>query len=339
MPLRCARICSLYLTLMSLILMALGGCSGRTIPPAAEYKTQKFKERCWSDDGQATLLGVMRNVVQIPMETRYRNDNYIQTFGCAYESVDIEENSVLAVYRAIDQSLRNRKVTARDNIMGMLRTRPPRPDNLARDYVLYVNLVKDNQVEQARYEVKILDLEVVPTFESQRAVWTRVITRFAYQEDFKKAPSPTDNPSEFVEVMALAQDILKAAAKSDFEEAHRLIEQKEKPTFHPTQIDELVFGDYLTLFDERSPNGVEYSGVFIGKGLYFLKIPKQDAMVLKFGEERLFGLRVDTSHFRRASSTFVNLQYHAPEAVLQCLLMRFGTKKPLFLPEVTTASP
>ena len=67
-----------------------------------------------------------------------------------------------------------------------------------------------------RYEIKILDLDVVPTFESRRAVWTRIITCYAYQKDFKNAPKPNETPSEFVKVMELAEEILEAAGKGKF---------------------------------------------------------------------------------------------------------------------------
>lgn len=293
----------------------------------------KYDDRCWSKDEQRTLIGIMQRVIKQPLETVYKNNNYIQTFGCAYEDADIEHNSIRAVYRAIDQSLRNRRITARDNILGLLRSRPPRPDNLAREYTIYVNLVKNSKVQQARYEVKILDLQVVPTFESRRSVWTRVITRYAYQEDFKNAPTPVDEPSEFFEIMQLAEEILESAGKGDFDDVREAIKNLEKPTFHPKEIEELVFGDFLTLFSEKHPNSSEIPAIFIGKGIYIADIPDFDTTILKFGEEHLFGLRLDTSSFYRASSNFANLQYHAPESVLQCLLMRYGEKKPLYLPD------
>jgi len=293
----------------------------------------KYDERCWPDDDNRTLIGFMKRVIERPLETVYKNDNYIQTFGCAYEDDDIEQNSIRAVYRAIDQSLRNRRITARDNVLGLLRSRPPRPDNLAREYTIYVNLVKNSKVQQARYEVKILDLQVVPTFESHRSVWTRVITRYAYQEDYKNAPTPVDNPSEFFEIMEIAEEILEEAGKGDFDDMKEKIAELEKPTFHPKEVDDLVFGDYLNLFSEKHPNKGEIPGIFIGKGIYIAKIPDFDTTILKFGEEYLFGLRLDTSSFYRASSVFANLQYDAPESILQCLLMRYGEKKPLHLPE------
>ncbi len=267
-----------------------------------------------------------------PLEIVYRNDDYIQTFGCAYEDDDIEQNSIRAVFRAIDQSLRNRRVTARDNILGLLRSRPPRPDNLARDYTVYVNLVKNSEIQQARYEIKILDIEVVPTFESSRAIWTRIITRYAYQEDFKNAPKPNASPSEFVKVMELAEKILEAAGKGKFKKVNQLISGTKKPSFHPSNLRDLVFGDYLSLFSETDPGLGEVPAIYIGKGVYIANIPDFGSTILKFGEEHLFGLRLDTSLFHRASSIFVNLQYHAPEAVLQCLLLRYGHKKPQYLP-------
>lgn len=298
----------------------------------------KYKERCWSKNDGNTLLGHMKKVIDRPIETVYRNDNYIQTFGCAYEDDDIEQNSIRAVFRAIDQSLRNRRITARDNVLGLLNSRPPRPDNLAREYTIYVNLVKNSKVDQARYEVRILQLEVIPTFESRRSVWTRVITRYAYQEDFKNAPVPVETPSEFVDIMALADEILEASGKAKFKKANELLSDQKKPTFHPTDISELVFGDYIKLFSESNPTLIDISAIYIGKGIYIARIPKLGSAVLKFGEEQLFGLRLDTNSFYRASNLFVNIQYRAPESVLQCLLMRFGHKKPLSLPELTSVS-
>jgi hypothetical protein len=293
---------------------------------------KKFKNKCWSKNDRDTLLGRMEEVIQTPLEIVYRNNDYIQTFGCAYEGDDIEQNSIKAVFRAIDQSLRNRRVTARDNILGLLGSRPPRPDNLARDYTVYVNLVKNSEIQQARYEIKILDLEVVPTFESRRAVWTRIITRYAYQKDFKNAPRPNEAPSEFVKVMELAERILEAAAKGKFKKVNQLISGTKKPTFHPSDIRDLMFGDYLSLFAETDPGLGEVPAIYLGKGVYIANIPDFGSTILKFGEEQLFGLRLDTSLFHRTSSIFVNLQYHAPEAVLQCLLLRFGHKKPPSLP-------
>ena len=293
---------------------------------------KKFKGKCWSKNDQDTLLGRMEKVIQIPLEVLYRNDDYIQTFGCAYEDDDIEQNSIRAVFRAIDQSLRNRRITARDNILGLLRSRPPRPDNLARDYTVYVNLVRNSQIQQARYEIRILDLDVVPTFESRRAVWTRIITRYAYQKDFKNAPKPNEAPSEFVKVMELAEKILEAAGKGKFKKVNKLISGTKKPSFHPSNIRDLVFGDYLSLFSETRAGLGEVPAIYIGKGVYIANIPDFGSTILKFGEEHLFGLRLDTSLFHRTSSIFVNLQYHAPEAVLQCLLLRYGHRKPQYLP-------
>ncbi len=312
-------------------LCLVGGAASDYRKGWAAEKAKKFNGRCWADSEDESLLGVMRRVIQIPLERSYIENNYIQTFGCAYEGDDIEQNSVRAVYRAIDQSLRNRRIAARDNVLGLLRSRPPRPDNLTREYTLYVNLAKDTEVYQARYEVRILDLKVVSTFESRRAVWTRVITRYAYQEDFKNAPPVVDEPSEFIEVMALAGEILKQASKGKFEKVYKLIAQQSKPTFHPTEIEELVFGDYLSLFAENQPLSREMPAIYLGKGIYIADLPHRGSTVLKFGEEQLFGLRLDAGLFRRATSLFVNLQYQPPESVLQCLLRRYTHEKPVAL--------
>ncbi len=303
-----------------------------------QESTRKYKEKCWTKGDSNTLLGFMKRAINKPIETVYKNDNYIQTFGCAYEDDDIEQNSIRAVFRAIDQSLRNRRITARDNILGLLRSRPPRPDNLAREYTIYVNIVKNSLVEQARYEIKVLQLEVVPTFESKRSVWTRIISRYAYQDDFKNAPTPVDTPSDFVSIMQLAEDILEAAGKSKFKDANEILTGTKKPTFHPSDVSDLVFGDYLRLFSTSDSSPTDIPAIYVGKGIYIAKIPKFGSAVLKFGEERLFNLRLDTSSFQRPSSLFVNVQYRAPESVLQCILLRFGHKKPAFLPELSSVS-
>ena len=49
-----------------------------------QQKEKKFKGKCWSKNDQDTLLGRMETVIQTPLEIGYRNDDYIQTFGCAY---------------------------------------------------------------------------------------------------------------------------------------------------------------------------------------------------------------------------------------------------------------
>ncbi len=300
-------------TVYAFVILIGGGfiASGQYVAPLRKNSTiqqeKKFKDKCWSKNDRDTLLGRMEEVIQTPLEIVYRNYDYIQTFGCAYEGDDIEQNSIRAVFRAIDQSLRNRRVTARDNILGLLRSRPPRADNLARDYTVYVNLVKNSEIQQARYEIKILDLEVVPTFESRRAVWTRIITRYAYQKDFKNAPRPNEAPSEFVKVMELAEGILEAAGKGKFKKVNELISGTKKPTFHPSDIRDLVFGDYLSLFSETAPGLGEVPAIYLGKGVYIANIPDFGSTILKFGEEQLFGLRLDTSLFHRTSSIFVNL--------------------------------
>ncbi|MFQ5772805.1 MAG: hypothetical protein ACE5HX_19875, partial [bacterium] len=106
------------------------------IKNSQQQKPKKYKEKCWSNNDHRTLVGLMTQVIKKPLDQIYINNDYIQTFGCAYEDDDIEQNSIRAVFRAIDQSLRNRRITARDNILGLLHSHPPRPDNLTRDYTL-----------------------------------------------------------------------------------------------------------------------------------------------------------------------------------------------------------
>ena len=63
---------------------------------------------CWDLKHSITLLDTMLKVMSIPIEETYKQHDFIQTFGCAYEEDDIEQNSIRAVYRAILQSIRNR---------------------------------------------------------------------------------------------------------------------------------------------------------------------------------------------------------------------------------------
>lgn len=293
---------------------------------------KKFKEKCWPKDKRQTLSGLMQALVRRPLETTYQHNNYVQTFGCAYEDDDIEQNSIRAVCRAIDQSLRNRGVVARENLAALMHSRPPRPDNLLRDYTIYVKPVGVAQAREARYEIRILDLEVVQTFESQRAVYTRVITRYSYQEDFRNSKVPVDRPSEFVEVMLFAEKIIKEAGKGKFKKIAELIDSQKDTISQVNAMDELYFGDYLGLFLENEPDGKEYPAYFLGNGIYIADIPDHGTRILKFGEEQLFGMQLDVRSFRRTTKTFVQLQYHAPESLLQCLLLRYDQKKPLILP-------
>ena len=55
--------------------------------PGKDFK--KFKEKCWPKDKRETLSGLMQALIRQPLETIHQNNNYIQTFGCAYEDDDI----------------------------------------------------------------------------------------------------------------------------------------------------------------------------------------------------------------------------------------------------------
>jgi hypothetical protein len=290
----------------------------------------RIREDCWRSTAQITLLDTLRNAMIKGIEDSYQNHNFIQTFGCAYEETDIEKNSIKAVYRAIIQSIMNRNVTLRDDLLNLLQSKPPRPDNLTRDYVIYVNLPVEADTKPARYEIKIQDLEALSTVESPMSVWTRVITRFAYKEDFNKAASPAPNQSDFVDVMEVAQNVLKSAEERNFSEIRNLLRLKNMPVSHPSRISELIFGDTMQLFDAKEP-GKSYTGVFLGKGIFVCEI-NPGVFVCKFGEERLFGLLVDANSFIRTTTMFSSLDYRAPESILQCLLLKFSTRKPEELP-------
>lgn len=290
----------------------------------------RVRDDCWKSATEITLLDTLRSAMLKEIEDKYRNHNFIQTFGCAYEETDIEKNSIKAVYRAIIQSIMNRNVTLRDDLLNLLESKPPRPDNLTRDYVIYVNLPIDADIKPARYEIKILDLEAISTIESPMSVWTRVVTRFAYKEDYNKAAKPAPKQSEFVDVMEVAQNVLKNAEDRDFSDIRDLLRLKSVAVAHPSRISEMIFGDAMQLFDPKEP-GKSFSGVFLGKGIFVCDID-EGVVVCKFGEERLFGLLVDANSFVRTTTTFSSLDYEAPESILQCLLLKFSTRKPEELP-------
>ncbi|MCI0514021.1 hypothetical protein L0128_12470 [candidate division KSB1 bacterium] len=299
-----------------------------------ESLEQKLRTDCWKSATEITLLDTLRNAMKKEIEDVYRQHNFIQTFGCAYEETDIEKNSIKAVFRAITQSIINRKVTIRDDLLNLLRAQPPRPDNLTRDYVIYVNLAVDADIKAARYEIKILDLAAISTIESPMSVWTRLVTRFAYKEDYNKAPQPDPVQSEFVTVMENAQLILRAGENRNFGMIRESLNLKGISISHPARISELIFGDSMHLFNPLNP-AKSFTGIFLGKGIFVCEIEPKGVLVCKFGEERLFNLLIDANSFARTTTTFASLDYRAPESILQCLLLKFSTLKPEELPAVT----
>lgn len=288
-------------------------------------------ENCWRSQKYTTLLDTMLKVMRIPIEDTYKQHDYIQTFGCAYEEDDIEQNSIRAVYRAIVQSIRNRKVSLRDDLDTILESKPPRPDNLAREYSLYVNIPTQLEPKAARYEIKILNLEAVPTIESEKGVWTRIVTRYAYKEDFNIAPIAEQIPSEFVKVMEEAQDILKTLEKRKFSKLKKVLNIESEAIAFPASIEDLKFGDSMTLFNEIITEKT-YPGIYLGKGIFTCETPDDGVVICKFGEERLFQLRIDTNSFRRTTPLYAELNYQAPETILECLFLKFCHEKPRSLP-------
>lgn len=290
-------------------------------------------DNCWKSQRYTTLLDTMLKVMLIPIEDTYKQHDFIQTFGCAYEEDDIEQNSIRAVYRAILQSIRNRKVSLRDDLDKILESKPPRPDNLAREYSLYVNIPTDPEPKPARYEIKILNLEAVPTIESEKAVWTRIVTRYAYKEDYNIAPITDQTSSEFVKVMGEAQEILKALERKKFNKLIKMLLIDNEAVVFPRSIEDLKFGDSMTLFDEVESEKT-YPCIYLGKGIFTCETPNYGVVICKFGEERLFQLRIDTNSFRRTTPLYAELNYQAPESILQCLFLKVCHEKPKKLPEL-----
>ena len=298
----------------------------------AEKNIQRKYQECWSCKNKITLLDTIQKAMsKKKIEEQFRRHDFIQTFGCAYEEDDIEQNSIRALYRAVKQSIRNRNIEIRDDLIAILRANPPRPDNLMREYSIYVNIPLASGKKAARYEIKILDLVAVPTIESSMSVWTRIVTRFAYKEDFNKIKNVTHNESEFVQVMAKAQTILEAVEQKKFSSAKKMLEIKNIADVYPAQITDLSFGDSMHLFNENNLQK-SYVSIYLGKGILACETPNNGIVVCKFGEERLYGIRVDTSTFRRTTTLFAELNYQAPEVILQCIFLKFGSKKPHALP-------
>ena len=295
---------------------------------------KKYK-RCWSSKHQITLLDTIQSAInKRKISDHYFQHDFIQTFGCAYEEDDIERNSIRAIYRAIIQSIRNRNIDLRDDLMIVLEANPPRPDNLMRQYSIYVNIPVDSIVHAARYEIKILDLEIVDTIESPMSVWTRIVTRFAYKEDFNKVKSIENNDSEFVNVMDKAQKILEFVERKKFKAISEKLNLKNVANVYPEKITDLIFGDSMTLFNEKKISE-KFQGIFLGKGIFVCETPDNGMIVCKFGEERLYNIRIDTGSFRRATDIFAELNFQAPEVILHCLFLQNSYKKPHSLPSLS----
>ncbi len=314
--------------LFNLLFVVLIACastprSGTNDIPAKSIA--KLRKNCWQEKNYPTLLSVMQQQMQRQLEPEYVRDNYMQTFGCAYEEVDIEKNAIQAVYRAILQSLKNRNVEARDDLLSLLRSRPPRPDNLEREYVIYVNLPggsSNNHHQVASYQIKILDLEIVHTVESPTAIWTRIASRFSHREDHYRALPIREEKSDFVRVIQKAQNLLKLVEKGKFSEVRQQLKSRRTRTVSlRSGMDDLVFGDQLRLIDLNNSRKY-YPGIYLGKGILFAMTPSGKPTVLKFGEEKLLGLRIDFRSILRPDPEFESFGYKAPETILQCLFLK-----------------
>ena len=84
---------------------------------------KQVRRECWESENKITLLDTMKSAMKKVIEDEYKNHDFIQTYGCAYEEDDIEQNSLKAVYRAIVQSLMNRKISFRDDVLTLLKLR------------------------------------------------------------------------------------------------------------------------------------------------------------------------------------------------------------------------
>ncbi len=324
-----------YIVLCTLVLhVACGGKADRFQIEDSARSIAGGRKDCWQEGNKPRLLDVMKNVMTQPLEADFVRDNYIQTFGCAYEEVEVEVNAVQAVHRAILQSLRNRNVQVRDDLLALLYSSPPRPDNLVRDYTIYVNL-KDNEgnLKVASYEVRILDLELIATVESPVAIWTRIATRFRHREDHYRALPLSTEKSDFVKVIEKAQKVLQLAERGRMDDILQLFntDTEMRESNGRLMLSTLAFADQFQLIDEYNPTR-RYPAVFLGKGIALGMTPKNGAVVFKFGEERLYGLRIDMQNFKRVTDKFVEYNYQAPETILRCLFLKASANKPASLP-------
>ncbi|KAA3662129.1 MAG: hypothetical protein DWQ10_03125, partial [Calditrichaeota bacterium] len=248
------------------------------------------RKNCWQGQNSSTTLQLMRNFMNKPLEADLKRDNYIQTFGCAYEEIELEENAIQAVHRAILQSLRNRNIAVRDDLFSLLESKPPRPDNLSREYTIYINLPQgDNQVKAASYQVKILDLDVAKTVESPVTILTRVATRFMHPEDHYQALPVSMEKSAFIKVLDKAARILNLTEKGKIDQIYDMLSRGKKADDiqQPIGLRDLSFADTFELIDEFNA-GKSYRALFLGKGIVLGMTPKHGPIVFKFGEERLY---------------------------------------------------
>ncbi|MFQ5632524.1 MAG: hypothetical protein ACE5I1_27470, partial [bacterium] len=220
-------------------------------------------------------------------------------------------------------SLRNRNITVRDDLQALLHSRPPRPENLVREYTVYVNMpTSAGQDTIASYQIKILQLEVAQTVESHLSVWARIATRFRYREDHYRALPISDEKSAFVTLMQKSQRILSLAEDGKMDRILAFFQAHNgRDTRQPRNLSELTFGDRLTLVDEFNP-GRTYPALFLGKGILFSSLPKYGAVVFKFGEERLYGMRLNPYALKRLDDEFSDFGYKAPETILQCMFLK-----------------
>jgi hypothetical protein len=312
--------------LIVFVLLGLFACSGSREGAKNDdgvYSTAKERKNCWQYANAPTLLSVMTAAMQTPLAPELIRDSYIQTFGCAYEEIDIEKNSIQAVYRAIMQSLRNRNITVRDDLQALLRSRPPRPENLVREYTVYINMpTSTGQDTVASYQIKILQLEVAQTVESHLSVWTRIATRFRHREDHYRALPISDEKSDFVKIMEKSQNILSLAEDGKMDKIQAFFQANNHiATRQPRSLAELSFGDQVSLVDGVHANRT-VPAIFLGKGILFSDLPKYGAVVFKFGEERLYGMRLNMYGFKRLTQEFEEFGYKAPETILQCLFLK-----------------
>lgn len=258
------------------------------------------------------------------LSEEYRNRGYIQTIGFGYETTNFEKNSIYAVYRAIDQSLRARNVVCYTDILGVLRNLPPLQLGVGNTYKLQVGIPANSQI-RINYEVKVLEVKSSSTAECPVSASAVVATRYEDESYNAKFGSPDLKRIRYSESLSEGRKTLSDIYNDRLKEVLRRNKPKDnnrEKVF--ASIDSLVFGDMFSLISEEDVEK-EIDAIFLGKGIYAFYLGS--TQVCKFGEERLFHLRVNTNSYWRPSELFKVEKYTAPESWLICLFEKFSSRK------------
>jgi hypothetical protein len=263
---------------------------------------------------------------KLPEELSRRG--YIQTLAFGYETPNVEKNAINAVYRAIDQSLRARNLISYTEIMEVLKNRPPFSSSIDKGYNLQVG-IEENPKIKINYEIAIFELKTIQTSECPASVYARIATRIE-DESFQSKLQLNLSNIRYLESLEDGHRILQDIENDRIQEVLKRFHPKARGTGQrrPLVLENLLFGDMFSLLSEKNPEQ-SYDAIYLGKGIFVFPFgSKHNAtQVCKFGEEQLYGLRVDTNSFWRPKEIFMDEKYAAPESYLICLFNKFLFRK------------